>query len=180
MQRFAAAAWPVSLRVVSTVATLALVGVTFVLDRAVPRGTRVPFAETFGTLVVFVPLAILLGALLFLVKGYELDTTGFWVERLLWRTPIGLGGLTAAWHDPVAMKRSLRLFGNGGLYAVTGLFQNAALGRYRAFVTDPKKAVVLRYESRVVVVSPANPDALLAHLKLISPATMVGTPPGAA
>ncbi len=177
MQRFDAAPWPVSLKVVSILASTVLVSVTFVLYRVVPRGTRVPFAETFGTLVVFVPLAILLVALLFLVRGYEIDTTGVWVERLLWRTPIGLGGLTAAWRDPAAMKRSLRLFGNGGLYSVTGLFQNAALGRYRAFVTDPKQAVVLRYESRVVVLSPANPDALLGHLGVVSPGTVAGNPP---
>ena len=179
MQSFDAAPWPVSLKVVSTVAAVVLVGVTAVLYRAVPRGTRVPFAEGFGTFVFVVPLAILLVALCFLVRGYELDGTGLYVERLLWRTRIDLGGLTRAWHDPSAMRRSLRLFGNGGLFSITGIFQNAALGRYRAFVTDPKRAVVLRYESRVVVVSPADPDALLGHLRLVSPGTVVGEPPGA-
>ncbi len=179
MQRFDAAPWPVSLKVVSTFAAVVLVGVTCVLYRAVPRGTRVPFAAGFGTLVFVVPLAILLVALCFLVRGYELDGTGLYVERLLWRTHIELGGLTRAWHDPSAMRRSLRLFGNGGLFSITGIFQNAALGRYRAFVTDPRRAVVLRFESRVVVVSPADPDALLGHLQLVSPATVIGAPPGA-
>jgi hypothetical protein len=75
------------------------------------------------------------------------------------------------------MRRSLRLFGNGGLFSITGIFQNATLGRYRAFVTDPKQAVVLRYESRVVVLSPANPDELLGHLELVSPGSVVGKPP---
>jgi len=179
MQRFDVAPWPVSLKVVSTLATVVLLGVTFVLYRAVPRGTRAPFAEEFGMLVFAVPLAILLVSLLFLVRGYDLDQTGFYVDRLLWRTPIGLSGLTAAWHDPSAMKRSLRLFGNGGLFAITGIFQSKALGRYRAFVTNPKQAVVLRYETRVVVLSPADPDALLGHLRLVSPGTVVGEPPSA-
>jgi hypothetical protein len=179
MQRFDAAPWPVSLKVVSAAATVLLLGATFALYRAVPRGTRVPFAEGFGTFVFVVPLAILLVALCFLVRGYELDGTGLYVERLLWRTRIELGGLTRAWHDPSAMRRSLRLIGNGGLYAVTGIFQNRTLGRYRAFVTDPKLAVVLRYESRTIVLSPAYPDALLRHLQLVSPATVIGAPSGA-
>lgn len=177
MQRFDAAPWPVSLKVVSAAATVVLLGVTFALEHAIPRGTRVPFAERFGTVLVAVPAAILLVTLLFIVRGYELDGTGLYVERLLWRTPIGLEGLNRAWHDPSAMRRSLRLFGNGGLFAITGIFQNKALGRYRAFVTNPKQAVVLRYETRVVVLSPADPDALLGYLTLVFPGTLIGAPP---
>lgn len=179
MQRFDAAPWPTSLKVVSTIATLVLLGVTCVLHRAVPRGTRVPSAETFGTLVVLVPPVILAVALLFLVRGYELDATGLYVERLLWRTPIPLDGLTRAWHDPSARRRSLRLFGNGGLYSITGIFQSATLGRYRAFVTDPKRAVVLRFETRAVALSPAAPEALLAHLRTVAPGVVVGPAPSA-
>lgn len=179
MQRFDAAPWPVSLKVVSTGATVVLLGVTYALSRAIPRGTRVPFAQTFGTFFVAVPAMILLGALLFVVRGYEVDSNGLYVERLLWSTRVGLDGLTRAWHDPSALRRSLRLFGNGGLFAITGVFQNKAIGRYRAFVTDPKLAVVLRYESRTVVVSPADPDGLLGHLTLVSPGTVIGAPPSA-
>ena len=179
MQRFAAAPWPLSLKAVSIGATVILAGVTFALVHAVPHGTRVPFAETFGTLLVAVPAAILAGALLFVVRGYEVATDGLYVERLLWRTEIRLDGLQRAWADPAAMRRSLRLFGNGGLYAITGVFQNRTLGRYRAFVTDPKLAVVLRFERRTVVVSPAHPLALLGQLQLAAPAVVIGPPDGA-
>lgn len=180
MPRFDAAPWPTSLKVVSTIATLVLLVATGVLHGAVPRGTRVPFAESFGTLVVLVPPVILAVALLFLVRGYELDATGLYVERLLWRTRIPLAGLRRAWHDPAALRRSLRLFGNGGLYSITGIFQNATIGRYRAFVTDPRRAVVLRFESRTVALSPAEPDALLAHLRTVAPGVAVGPAPRAA
>jgi hypothetical protein len=77
------------------------------------------------------------------------------------------------------MRRSLRLFGNRVLFSITWISQNATVGRYRAFVTDPKRAVVLRYESRVVVVSSANADALLGYLKPVAPATVAGKPPSA-
>ena len=176
MQRFDAAPWATSLKVVSTFGTLVIAGAGVALLRSVPRETRVPFAETFGTLLSAVPLLILLGALLFVVKGYELEAGVLRVRRLLWSTPVPLDGLERAWHDPSAMRRSIRLFGNGGLYSITGLFRNPALGRYRAFVTDPAKAVVLRFPARVVVLSPASPDAFVAHLRTLVPGLGDGPP----
>ena len=55
-------------------------------------------------------------------------------------------------------RRSIRTFGNGGLYSFTGWFRNTALGAYRAFVTDPHRTVVLHFPTRTVVVSPSAPE----------------------
>ncbi len=180
MQRFEAAPWPASLRVVSAIATVVVAAVALGLYLGVPRGTRTPFAEEFGTLLAVVPVAILVFALLFVVRGYEVDGATLYVERLLWRTSVPLAGLARAWHDPAAMRRSLRVFGNGGLFSITGVFRNRALGSYRAFVTDPARAVVLRFDARVVVVSPADPGALLGGIAMAAPGAVVGEPPGAA
>lgn len=178
MLRFEAAPWSTAVKLVSAVGTGVLLAVTYALYRAVPRGTRVPFAETFGTFMVAVPALILFIAVLFVVTGYRLDASGLYVQRLLWTTHIDLQGLDRAWHDPSAMCRSLRLFGNGGLFSITGWFRNATLGRYRAFVTDPGKSVVLRSPTRVVVLSPADPLGFLSTLKLSFPG-IVGEAPGA-
>ena len=178
MQRFEAAPWSTAVKLVSAVGTGVLLAVTYALYRAVPRGTRAPFAETFGSFLMAVPALILVIAALFVVTGYRLDGTGLYVQRLLWTTHIDLQGLDRAWHDPSAMCRSLRLFGNGGLFSITGWFRNATLGRYRAFVTDPGKSVVLRSPTRVVVLSPADPLGFLSTLKLSFPG-IVGEAPGA-
>jgi len=173
MRRFEAALWTTALKIVSAVGSVVLAGVAYALFRAIPHGTRVPFAETFGKIILVVPPATLFFALLFVVSGYELDATALHIRRLLWSTTIPLQGLTRAWHDPSSMRRSLRLFGNGGLFSITGVFRNAALGTYRAFVTDPRQAVVLRFESRVVVISPAHPRAFLGYLALVCPGVVV-------
>jgi hypothetical protein len=68
------------------------------------------------------------------------------------------------------MRRSLRLFGNGGMFGITGLYRNKTLGTYRAFVTDPRQSVVLQMTSRVVVISPAYPRAFLGDLHSMLPA----------
>ncbi len=178
MQRFEAAPWSTAVKLVSAVGTGVLLAATYALYRAVPRGTKAPFAETFGSFLMVVPALILVIAVLFVVTGYRLDATGLYVQRLLWTTRVDFQGLDHAWHDPSAMCRSLRLFGNGGLFSITGWFRNATLGRYRAFVTDPGKSVVLRSPTRVVVLSPADPLGFLSSLQLSIPG-VVGGPPGA-
>jgi hypothetical protein len=177
MSRFDAAPWPTSLKVTSAAATAILAGASLLLIRAIPRGTRVPFAEAFGRLMVFVPPLIALIALLSIVSGYELGPAELRVRRLLWSTRVPLDGISRAWHDPEAMKRSLRVFGNGGLYSVTGVYQNRLLGRYRAFVTDPRRSVVLGLPDRIVVVSPADPGPFLEQLAMFHPS--LRSPPAA-
>ena len=64
------------------------------------------------------------------------------------------------------MARSIRVFGNGGLFAVTGIYRNRKLGTYRAYVTDRKLSVVLRTRAgKSIVVSPERPEAFLATLR---------------
>ncbi len=88
------------------------------------------------------------------------------VNRVARRTEFGwapLGdGLTQA---PTAMAGSLRIAGNGGLFSFTGWFWSRRLGRYRAFVTDPARSVVLKFSDRTVVVSPDVPEEFVAALR---------------
>lgn len=176
MYRCSAAPWATSLQVVSAIGTAALVGTGFAATRVIPHGTRAPFAETFGTLVALVPPLVALGALLFVVRGYEVVPGEVRVARLLWSTRVGLDGLSSASHDPSAMACSLRLFGNGGLFSITGLYQNKTLGRYRAFVTDPKRSVVLRLPKRTVVLSPEDPFTFLHELRSFAPGVEIAGP----
>jgi len=78
---------------------------------------------------------------------------------------VPLAGLQSATFTPDVMRRSLRLFGNGGMFSITGWYRNSALGTYRAFVTDLKNTVVLRFATqKTIVVSPENPEAFAAEL----------------
>jgi hypothetical protein len=77
---------------------------------------------------------------------------------LFWATPLSLAGLQSASYEPRAMRWSLRTFGNGGFFSFSGFYRNRRLGAYRAFVTDLKRTVVLRFLTRTIVVSPAAPE----------------------
>jgi hypothetical protein len=170
MQRFSTASWPASLRLMSTLGLVLLVGATYGAAKAIPP---TGFAHTFGTGVACVPPAILIGTLLFVVRSYELTPSRLRIQRLLWHTEVSLDGLREVGYVPDAMKCSTRIFGNGGLFSITGVYQNKKLGRYRAFVTNPKSCVILVLPRRVLVLSPENPSAFVQSVHMFCPSAKV-------
>lgn len=111
------------------------------------------------------PLIIFTVCLFFIIRGYEVSNGVLAVQRLVWKNNIDLQKLRDVKVNPAAMKKSIRTFGNGGLFSFSGLFKNSELGSYRAFVTDPKKAVVLYFANRTIVVSPDRPNEFAAMVK---------------
>lgn len=117
-----------------------------------------------GRRLALLPLGILAGTALFVIRSYTIEPNELLIQRLLWVTRLPLAGLQTVTYQPGAMRGSLRLFGNGGMLSITGLYRNRALGNYRAFVTDLKRTVVLRFAKRTVIVSPENPEQFVAEL----------------
>ena len=110
-------------------------------------------AIVVGTLLVAINLVIVS----LCVRGYELAPGELRIRRLLWMTRWALDASTRAIVRPDAMKGSWRTWGNGGILAFSGHFSGSGLGRYRAFVTDPQRTVVLETGRGIVVVSPDDP-----------------------
>ncbi len=149
------APWSMSLTVISALVTVLCVGISVGM---IWRGDGL---VQWGALP---PLAIVIGAALFTIRGYAVADGALQIQRLLWTTQLPLAGLQSARSEPDAMRRSLRTFGNGGLYSFSGAFRNKALGTYRAFVTDPRRTVVLRFPERTVVVSPDAPEEFVHEI----------------
>ncbi len=171
-QRFAAARWPTALKIMSAFAVVLLAGVGVAAYRAIPTPTG--FTHAFGLGVALVFPAILVGALLFIVRGYAVTPDELAIERLLWSTRVPLAGLERVWLDPSVCRGMMRLAGNGGLFAFSGLYRSARLGRFRLFATDLRHAVVLAWPDRTVVITPAAAEAFVEHLHRLLPGTQAG------
>ncbi|HKP04505.1 MAG TPA: PH domain-containing protein [Chthoniobacterales bacterium] len=153
------APWSISLIVLSSIATLVCIGVAV---GVLSTGRERPIWAAM------LPLAIIAGSALFTIRGYTVTGDAVLIHRLFWTTRLPLAGLQSAQFEPDAMARSLRTFGNGGLFSFTGFYWNKMLGAYRAFVTDPHRTVVLRFAARKVVVSPSAPDDFVQQIAAAS------------
>jgi hypothetical protein len=161
VSRFDVAPWPGWLKVISLVSSLILIGVAYGVARLMPRAVGVASA--------WLTLAVLLGSALSVVRSYEFDRDRLSIQRLLWSTVVDIRGLTRVWHDPNGLRGSIRVFGNGGLFSLTGIYWSRALGRYRMFATDPKKFVGMVLPRRKIVVTPADPEAFVQAIRSLFP-----------
>ena len=119
-----------------------------------------------------VPIIIICASALFLIRGYSVTSKAILIHRLLWTTRVSLEGLQKADFLPNITKRSIRIFGIGGMFSFSGCFRNQTLGKYNAFVTDPARTVVLRFPQKTVVLSPSSPENFLNSIT-----RLVGTHP---
>lgn len=101
---------------------------------------------------------------LYSVRGYALRHGQLWIRRSFWWTRIPLTGLVSARVDPDALRGAVRLWGMAGFMAMVGWFYSKRLGRFRAWVTDSSRCVVLEFEDRTVVISPDDPHAFVRAL----------------
>ena len=128
--------------------------------------SRITFLALLVTLVIFarlppVAIVIVIGFAVLLVarevagrvRGYTLTEDSITVHRGLWETRLPLAGLRSVTGDVDAIRGAIRMGMHGGMFSYTGTFWNKKLGWYRTFVTDPSRAVVLRYPKRTIVIS---------------------------
>ena len=153
------APWSKSLIVASIFATLVCLGASYALWKL-----PMEVSESIRFWLALLPLAIILLCALFVVRGYSITNDALLIDRLFWETRVPLSGLQSVKFDPDATGRSIRTFGNGGFFAFTGYFRNNELGTYRAFMTDRRRAVVLRFPDRVLAVSPDRPEEFVSAI----------------
>jgi hypothetical protein len=124
----------------------------------------VTLGEPGAALVPFIGAALVLVVFGFSPAAYEVDGAVLRVRRRLFgartfqltgpatRAPwtVGLGGI--------------RLGATAGLFGWFGTFHKIGHGRYRAYLTDRSRIVACTTDRGLVLLSPADPDALLAAL----------------
>lgn len=159
------APWGKPLKVVSTFTVAMLLGITIVGFLTGPRG-GVDGMIWFTGMVVS-PLLIVILSLPFAVRGYVLTRKALIIKRMGWYSRIDLQGIKDVEINPKAMARSIRTFGNGGLFGFTGLYWSRKLGSYRAYVTDFHLCVVLRLPKGIIVITPDDPQAFVRDLKML-------------
>ena len=123
-----------------------------------------------GLLEKHLPLAGLLVGLValicYLLTPVAYDTTGAQLTVLLRAGKKSFGPITGAVPLPGRWPFTLRLFGNGGLFAGTGIYWNKPCGLFHAYLTSARlqDAVLVTTDICKVMISPEDPQAFLAAL----------------
>jgi hypothetical protein len=154
------APWGALLKLMTAASVSLLTGIALFGIFAIPRHNAISIVA----MIVF-PLIIIVGSALFTIRGYVLTPEALLIQRPGWNSKLELSDLLSAEVDASAMARSIRTFGNGGMFCLAGYFRNNKLGSYRALATDPKRSVVLRFKNRTVVVTPDRPEDFVARIK---------------
>jgi hypothetical protein len=153
------APWGRTLGLTTSLALTVCIGTTLIGALVFPEGHPGARLSMF-----ILPLLLLLGGAAFMVRGYTLRNDTLIIHRLGWTSRLDLSSLISAAPDPAAMEGAIRLAGNGGLFSISGWFSNQKLGRYRVFGTDPRRSVILRFPSQVVVVTPDAPEKFVSEI----------------
>ena len=159
VMRTYAAPWGRTLTCISIFLTAMCVGTVVVTSVLVPGLTGFARIAT-----IWLPLAIPAGCLPFVVRGSAISEDAILIRRLWWTTRLERAGLKSAEVVADAMRGSIRTCGNGGGYSITGWYWSKRLGFYRAYVTDLKRTVVLRFVRKTVVLSPDAPEDFAGEL----------------
>ncbi len=156
------APWARSLRISTIVSTLVLFAIAAIGCFA---GESIGLAWTIT--LIGMPIAILFAAAPTMVLGYRLTEHEIQIKRLGWMTTLPLATLVSVEGKADAMQGSIRFLGNGGLFPLTGLFWNRQLKLYRAYATDPSRAVILRYPNRIIVITPHDPQHFIVRARTL-------------
>lgn len=156
------APWSKSLLVVSITMTIVLLSMGISNWRSIANLQ----ITTLGFWLALLPLALIVVAALFVIRGYSITPDTILVHRLFWDTKLSRNHIQSASFEPNALRSTIRTFGNGGLFSFTGWYHNTRLGSFRAFATDSARTVVLRYENKTIVLTPDNQDTFVRELSV--------------
>lgn len=149
----------------TSIFVVVLFAAIIVSDSFILRAARVPawlHPATAGAL-----LAVLLGCLPFVIRGYVVTDEGILIRRLWWNTVLPKADIISVEVVPNAMRKSLRTCGNGGLFSFTGFYWSKQLGHYKAYVNDLNRTVVVRTKKRTAVLSPDDPEAFAQAVRAL-------------
>jgi hypothetical protein len=100
----------------------------------------------------------------FKIRDYEISDHKMIVHQGLSRKVFSLQDLVEARLEPQEFRGAIRRWGMGGVWGFSGYFSSQALGKFQAYVTDPQRAVLVRWTDRQVVVSPIEPQKFIDTL----------------
>jgi len=107
------------------------------------------------------------------VLGYGLDFDGLVIHRRWDKVHFALGAIEAVESDQ-EFKRSLRVFGIGGVLGTYGKFKKIGGSTFTAYITDSNNCIVIKTTGERIVISPHERELFLDTLVALRPDLSIG------
>jgi hypothetical protein len=129
---------------------------------------------TQSTLAIAIGAAIVLVALAYSPRSYEVGDRAILVRRFIGNARIPLDSIReariAARDD---LRGAIRLWGNGGLFGYYGLFRTSRLGKCWWYLTNTRKVVIVVTGEKTALFSPDEPERFLDAIRATAPVPAV-------
>jgi hypothetical protein len=115
-------------------------------------------------IVALITLVVSVGCYLRSPVAYEVSSSNLTVE-LVWAALV-FQSISSCRPIQGKMGTTLRLWGNGGLFAGTGWFWNSKYGKFRAYLTTsrPEHMIMVETAAGKVLISPDDPAAFCREI----------------
>jgi hypothetical protein len=128
-------------------------------------GVSTPGVIGFGFLVLFM-IGVPAGCYLYAPKGYRIDTDALVVVRPAGDKKILFSDIAEIRPmSPGEMGRTLRTFGNGGLFGYYGKYYNRTLGNFTIYATRRDRYLLVRTKQMKSIVITPDDAGILCHLQ---------------
>lgn len=145
-------------------ALLTLVGVGILISVTItsPGPQRIPMIVA----ALLIPAALAVYWSCARIVAYRLSGGMLVVERRLLSRRFPLDQVASSEIASDVMRGAWKFYGNDGLGAVAGSYRSRRWGRFRAYLSDPSRAVVLHLrDGRALIISPAHPEVFERDLR---------------
>jgi len=122
---------------------------------------------------VLIAVSMLYFTLRFQVKGYHLDLDGLVIQRRWDRVSFPLAKIEAVERDD-EFRKSIRVWGVGGILGHYGKFKKIGGEVFTAYVTDSKNCIVIKTTDGQIVISPHERELFLDTLVALRPDLSIG------
>jgi hypothetical protein len=101
---------------------------------------------------------------LYKTSAYRIDGNELIVDRPVGDVHIALSEISSVRSDPSPFAGAIRTAGNGGLFGFWGRFRGPS-GPFTAYATRRDRGVVVATRERIIVLTPDDPERLVADLE---------------
>ncbi|MBT3983893.1 MAG: hypothetical protein HOE90_21230 [Bacteriovoracaceae bacterium] len=154
------ARWGNALKAISIFCTLVLLSVPIIVY--VAQSAQINATTTAVSLL---SISALIGCIPFSVRGYRVETNELVILRTFHRDFIPIGEITSIEKIERLPKFTLRVFGNGGLFSFSGNYWSKGIGHFKAYVTNFDNLVMVTAAQKKMLISPDQPDELIAQVQ---------------